>query len=256
MEDALLSSIKPLLKRMLPAGIYRVWWRAKIWLSEKKMKNLDRAAVFDTIYRDRLWGGSQLSGHGSVGEHATTYIDFIRQFAEENLVRTILDVGCGDFEIGSRICNSVDQYFAADVSTVIIEKNKSTYKTIENTKFLCLDLCSDPLPAADLITVREVLQHLSNADICFALNNIERSGARFALITEHLPGDKLLVAPNVDKASGSHIRNFFGSGVYIDRAPFNRPKRDVLSVMHPTFATTPSYLVTSLWDLQRRRNAP
>jgi SAM-dependent methyltransferase len=243
---------KLFLKRVLPESARLFLHRANIWLTDRKLRNLERGEVFDTIYRDRLWGGSeaQPSGYGSVGEHALSYIDFVHRFVRENSIRSILDIGCGDFAIGSKICPVVEEYVAADVSAVIIARNQQVFAGIANTRFTRIDLCTDALPPVDLITVREVLQHLSNADIKLALENLERSVARYALITEHLPAGHALAAPNLDKPRGPNIRNPFGSGVYIDQPPFSRTKTDVLSVKHPSFATAPSYLVTSLWDLK------
>jgi hypothetical protein len=214
------------------------------------MRNLSRPEVFDTIYRNNIWGGSdKLSGYGSSGPHAQAYIDFVKRFAKEKDVRTILDGGCGDFGIGSKICGCVERYIATDISDVIIRLNKTKHSEFKNVEFRRLDLCVDPLPPADLITVREVFQHLSNADIALALANIEKSPARFVLITEHVPADHRLSAPNLDKPRGSQIRNMFGSGVYINLPPFNRPAEPVFRVEHPSTAwTTASNLVTSLWE--------
>ncbi|MCP3388889.1 hypothetical protein NLM27_08895 [Bradyrhizobium sp. CCGB12] len=244
--------LKPLLKRVLPAPAYRTWWRTKIWVREKRLRNLSRTEVFDTIYRDNMWGGpDKLSGYGSSGPHAAAYIDFVKRFAKEKGVRTVLDGGCGDFSIGSQICDCVESYIATDISDVIIGVNKVRHSAFKNVEFRRLDLCVDPLPPADLITIREVFQHLSNADIALALANIEKSSARYVLITEHVPADHRLMAPNLDKPRGSQIRNMFGSGVYINLPPFNRPAEAVFRVEHPSTAwTSASNLVTSLWKRQ------
>ena len=178
-----------------------------------------------------------------------TYADFVRDFIVKNDIESILDIGCGDFQIGSRICEGVGCYIGADVSRVIINQNTNTFSSLTNVQFVVLDVCADTLPKVDLITIREVLQHLSNADIALALDNIERSQARFALVTEHLPAPHVLRTPNIDKPRGPNIRNPFGSGVFIQHAPFNRPVELVLTVKHPSYAGAPSHLVTQLWKL-------
>lgn len=245
--------VKPILKRVLPTRARQWLHEVNIKRSDGKLQALDKADLFDAVYRERMWGGTQeqTSGWGSHGEHSSKYVDFVRDFIGRNNIQSILDVGCGDFQIGSRICGDVSRYIGADVSSFIIERNATVFSKLSNVQFMALDVCADPLPQADLITIREVLQHLSNADIALALNNIERSQARFALVTEHLPAPHVLRAPNLDKPRGPNIRNPYGSGVYIDLAPFSRPAEVVLSVKHPSYEGAPSHLVTSLWKLDR-----
>jgi hypothetical protein len=76
---------------------------------------------------------------------------------------------------------------------------------------------SDP-PGADLVTIRQVLQHLSNADIARILERIRRL-YRAAIITESLPTRPL--APNLDIRHGIAVRIPLGSGVYVDEPPFS-----------------------------------
>lgn len=250
---SLLNLAKPILKRVLPIRARQWLHEINIKRSDGKLQALGRADLFDAVYRERMWGGTpdRSSGWGSYGEHSSEYVDFVRDFIGRNNVQSILDVGCGDFQIGSRICGDVSRYIGADVSRFIIDHNATAFSDFDNVQFMALDVCADPLPQVDLITIREVLQHLSNADITLALNNIEQSQARFALVTEHLPAPHVLRAPNLDKPRGPNIRNPYGSGVYIHLAPFNRPAELVLTVKHPSYAGSPSHLVTSLWKLDR-----
>ncbi len=254
---SLLSLTRPMLKRVLPTRVRQWLHKINIRRSDGKLQGLGRAELFDAVYRERMWGGTpdQPSGWGSYGEHASEYVDFVRDFVARNGVESILDVGCGDFQIGSRICGVVPRYIGADVSRLIIERNASAYGGLSNVRFMVLDVCTDRVPQVDLITIREVLQHLSNADIALALENIERSQARFALITEHLPASHMLRVPNMDKPNGPNIRNPFGSGVFVQLAPFNRPADVVLTVKHPSYAGSPSFLATSLWKLDQRSSA-
>jgi SAM-dependent methyltransferase len=252
---SLLTVARPFLKRILPARVRRTIHRFEVMWIDGQFRNLSRSELFDSVYREEMWVGTdrQLSGFGSIGSHADEYVSYVRGFVREHAVGSILDVGCGDFGIGSKICSAVSKYVAADVSKVIIERNRVEFAFLENTRFECIDVCADALPKVDLITIREVLQHLSNDDVEAALANLERSGARFVLVTEHQPAPDVLVAPNIDKPRGPNIRNPFGSGVYIALPPFARLASDVLSVKHPSFARAPSYLVTTLWDLQADR---
>jgi len=74
------------------------------------------------------------------------------------------------------------------------------------------------LPDADLCLIRQVLQHLSNAEIHAVLENI--SHYKYALISEHVP--KSPKSFNRDKPHGPDVRAYFGSGIYLERKPFSR----------------------------------
>lgn len=255
---SLLSLSKPILKRMLSTRMRQWLHEINIKRADGKLHLLGRAELFDLVYQEQMWGGTpeKSSGWGSYGQHSSEYVDYVRDFIVSNNIESILDVGCGDFQIGSRICGAVTRYFAADVSRLIIERNAAAFSDLGNVRFMVLDACANPLPEVDLITMREVLQHLSNADIALALDNIERSRARFVLVTEHLPAQHVLRAPNMDKPRGPNIRNPFGSGVFIELAPFNRQAKPVLSVKHPSYAGAPSHLVTFLWELDKSDARP
>jgi hypothetical protein len=76
--------------------------------------------TFNTIYTEGIWGEG--SGPGSEGAWADGYIDFVRKFIDEKNIKSITDVGCGDFRVGAKIIGMVDAYNAADVSDLIIER--------------------------------------------------------------------------------------------------------------------------------------
>ena len=56
------------------------------------------------------------------------------------------------------------KYIAVDIVENLIERNKTLFKE-DNLEFHCLDIVEDDLPKADCIILRQVLQHLSNAEI-------------------------------------------------------------------------------------------
>jgi len=97
-----------------------------------------------------------------------------------------------------------------------------------------VDIASDPLPPGDVVLIRQVLQHLSNADIAAALAKI--SAYEYAVITEHVPAAGPF-KPNIDKPSGAEIRLSLQSGIVLTEPPFSlRPvSQDVLCEV-PAFA--------------------
>jgi hypothetical protein len=75
----------------------------------------------------------------------------------------------------------------------------------------------DPLPEGDIVTIREVFQHLSNDTILGALDNL-RPKFKVAIITEAVPIKP--AAPNLDIVSGYRTRDGRNSGVFLELAPF------------------------------------
>lgn len=187
--------------------------------------------VFSEIYRNKSWAGAVdsnteaafCSGTGS------SLIGVVDQYLEDlsiylnsiNMQKfTLLDLGCGDFQVGSRLSEICDTYIGVDVVPELIDYNRKQYSN-SRIKFESLDIVSDELPLADVCIVRQVFQHLSNAQIKKALSNLNKY--HHIIITEHLPDDDQLMVKNKDKVQGLDIRYYHGSGVYLDAKPFNLP---------------------------------
>jgi hypothetical protein len=54
------------------------------------------------------------------------------------------------------------------------------------------------------------------------------SSSKYILVTEHLPGAQNIKAYNLDKKVGAEIRVPNGSGVFIDKPPFNLNARIIM----------------------------
>ena len=76
----------------------------------------------------------------------------------------VVDLGCGDFAVGSMLRKDCNNYIAVDILDKLINKNKKIYKNL-NVDFRTLDFTKDNLPEGDICFVRQVLQHLSNTII-------------------------------------------------------------------------------------------
>ena len=93
----------------------------------------------------------------------------------------------------------------------------------DKLRFVHLDICEDNIPKAELGTIRQVLQHLSNEDIQSFVNHLNTYVPfKFLIVSEHLPkGD---FVPNKDKPSDreTRIKKKYGcSGVDLAANPFN-----------------------------------
>jgi SAM-dependent methyltransferase len=178
--------------------------------------------IFDKIYSNARWGGKLgeiYSGNGSDVGLADAYVDAVVRFLKEINCDSVVDIGCGDFRIGSRIASEIPKYTGVDASRVVIDRNKRLYIR-EGVSFEVCDAERDPLPRGNACLIRQVLQHLSNRSIETILERLVAT-YRYVVITEHAPSQKSFRAFNLDKPTGEDVRAYYGSGVYIDRPPFS-----------------------------------
>src|SRR6266852_1267909 len=200
--------------------------------------------AFTQTYRRKLWGENEgdafFSGGGSLERFATPYADWTIRFITEQSIRTVVDVGCGDFRVGRRICEGTGiHYIGVDVVPDLIAHNRSKFP-IDGVEFKCANAIEDRLPQGDLCLIRQVLQHLTNAQIAKVLANC--SEFPFLLITEDVYTGRR-GQPNLDVLHGPGNRLFRQSGVYLDLPPYNLKLEHVLEVLCPE---TESVLRTSL----------
>ena len=199
----------------------------------RRYENLPTSQVFEKIYEEGEWGRAAhddrkyYSGSGSVGEVASSlYQEALRAFLvaisdsrttdEQKL--SVVDVGCGDFFVGSQIRPLFGTYVAVDVAANVIAYNREKHAE-RGVDFRVLNVITDELPVADVYLIRQVLQHLSNSDIKHALSNLSK-GCRYLIVTEHVPSTEA-VEPNVDITTGPETRLAHSSAVVLTAAPFN-----------------------------------
>jgi len=182
--------------------------------------------IFSRIYRDKEWGTGAGEGdfHSGSGSHdpALTggYVAAVRQFiATLGAGTTVVDLGCGDFVIGSQLRDVCGKYVACDVVPELIERNRRVFRSLD-VDFRHLDITEDELPDGDVAILRLVLQHLGNAEIARIVPRLRKY--RYLVLTEHLPAAPHF-PPNADMQTGPGIRLPGGSGVVLTAAPFLMP---------------------------------
>ena len=200
----------------------------------KLYEGLTTKEVFTKIYQEGHWGKSPnpekpfFSGIGSHDEKIVdVYIESVRSFIRSlGFKPSVVDLGCGDFNVGSKLVDMCQSYMGFDIVESLINFNKSIYKS-PNITFKNVDITADELPAADLVIVRQVFQHLSNKSIEKCLQKILGS-YKYLILTEHLPLSAKFTE-NLDKPTGRCIRLDIGSGVVLTSAPFLlRPKEELI----------------------------
>jgi SAM-dependent methyltransferase len=133
---------------------------------------------FEKVYRLNEWGYG--SGSGSLPRHNVGYAKFLQEFIDEHDIRTVLDLGCGDWQFSRYIDWSAVRYVGMDLVRPVIDRNTELFSAT-NIEFRHFSGDMSELPEADLLISKDVLQHLSNGTIQSILPTLQRY--RFNLIT-------------------------------------------------------------------------
>lgn len=206
-------------------------------------------AAMNQIYEQHLWGGKAFDFYSGEGSHnskiITPYLEAVSSFLKshnENL--TVCDLGCGDFNIGRHLTKFSKKYIAVDIVPSLIERNKTKFK-VSHLEFHCLDISKDELPIADCVILRQVLQHISNAEIISIIKKLRVY--KYLILTEHLPTGDFI--PNKDIISGQGIRLKHNSGVDLLKSPFNLKALQQRVLNKITLEDNQGEIVTTLFTL-------
>ena len=133
--------------------------------------------IFNAVYQTKIWGDG--SGPGSKPENAEMWINLVNLFLDRDDIKTVLDLGCGDWQLGQKLNLKNKEYLGVEVSSVILEKTKQ-YSS-DNIRFINDDIETMVFPTVDLILIKEVLQHLPNSSVIDIMNRVMKS-CRYAII--------------------------------------------------------------------------
>jgi 2-polyprenyl-3-methyl-5-hydroxy-6-metoxy-1,4-benzoquinol methylase len=135
--------------------------------------------VFSKIYKEDLWGDG--SGAGSKIENVTEYVVVLQEYINKLEVKTVIDLGCGDWQFSKFLDLSSVSYLGIDVVESVVESNNNLYSS-SNVKFLNHDITTYNIPKVDLIICKDMLQHLCNKDVYTIVKKIAEF-SKFSLIT-------------------------------------------------------------------------
>ncbi len=230
----LTKTMRQVLRSLIPS------FAMKLYI-DKRRRDMHRGnslktaeAVFTEIYANNRWGGRPGEFNSGLGTTETqTVSPYVNTIAAQATIEgfqglRFVDLGCGDFKVGQWLLPLCSTYVGIDVVGPLVERNQAVFGN-ERVRFIRRDIATDELPDGDVCFVRQVLQHLSNAQIVAILARLKKY--RWVFITEHYPDDEAAVIWNVDKPHGSDIRAYDSSGVYLTRAPFNLPPEELTTVL-------------------------
>jgi SAM-dependent methyltransferase len=188
--------------------LYRSLYRAS------RGEDLPHDQIFNFIYEANTWSAG--SGLGSLPAATTSYRTFLADFIKNNDIRSVVDAGCGDWQFSQLMDWTRVDYVGIDVSSTVLKNTARFAKP--GIRFVEGDVRTIDLPEADLLIMKDVLQHWSNADI---ISFIPRFGRfRFCLITNGA-SPAVMRLLNADVTAGSwrpvdlSLKPFLVAGKYV-----------------------------------------
>jgi len=218
--------------------------------SPKEMKKpWPTKKAMEQIYENKLWGDNTSDFYSGEGSHSpeivNPYLDVVTSFLKsfKNPI-IVCDLGCGDFNVGKELVKYTEKFVAVDIVNDLIVRNKEKFKK-DNLEFYCLDIAKDALPSGDCALLRQVLQHLSNAEVQSILHKLTEF--KYVIITEHLPEGNFIA--NKDIISGQGIRLKQQSGLDILIPPFNFEVEVEKQLLLVRLSGRKGVIVTTLYKL-------
>ena len=126
--------------------------------------------TFTNIYEKALWGDNYnqeyngSSGTGSDLEfNKNTYVPFLQKYIRYNDIKSVVDLGCGDFRCGQLIYNDLDVTYTGYDTYAKVVKYNSKNNDPKKYFFNYLDFCNkkEEITNGDLCIVKDVIQHWS-----------------------------------------------------------------------------------------------
>lgn len=190
--------------------------------------------IFDDIYKENTWLVG--SGLGSLPKPTRGYRKFIQDFMREHDIKSVVDFGCGDWQFSKFINWDGVDYKGYDIVKPVVEHNQKEY-TKPNIHFFESPENWDKLPPADLLVVKDVLQHLSNEEVQHFLD-IAKKKFKYALITN---------GTNPKERTNDEIKTGEYRPLDIRLAPFNVEAKKVFSFKGPKELNPKPWPLRSYW---------
>lgn len=178
--------------------------------------------LFTEIYNRGGW--LKGSGWGSWPGNTVPYVSLISDFLNKHNIKSVVDVGCGDWQFSKLIDWTGIDYKGFDIVESVIEEDKEQYQS-SNITFECVDVTTHKLPAADLILIKDVLMHWTPDIVIEFLHNLPEH--KYVLVTNthsSLPEHKH--NNQIKRVGGFQDINF-------EKPPYNMKVEKVLDYTFP-----------------------
>ena len=142
-------------------------------------------------------------------EYAQPYVATLQRFLHDYDIKSVVDLGCGDWQFSRLIDWSGVEYLGLDVVEAVVEANRKEFAT--DSIAFAVEAVGEPLPPADLVVCKDVLQHLPLAGVAHYLAEF-RERYQHVLITNDVFPDR---DTNVEISPGA------GRAIRPDLEPFS-----------------------------------
>lgn len=179
--------------------------------------------VFTKMYQGGAWEPNKANQPnpypGSTMPNTVKYREFLQTFMKNHNIRSVVDVGCGDWEFSQHVDWNGIQYIGYDVVKSIVDADTEHFGT-DSIKFIHSDGIATDLPEADLLVCKDVLQHLTNEQICQFIKQFPKFS--YCLITNDVD-PSTLTSVNSDTPIGGY------RSVDLSQPPFSVSGEKVLA---------------------------
>jgi glycosyltransferase involved in cell wall biosynthesis len=213
------------------------WRQTYAWRPRGLKRHHDMRKLFEQFYAKKIWGGG--SGESANPEFTKDYRLFLQNFLRQHNVRSVLDLGCGDWQFSRLMDWSGIEYTGIDAAQPVIESNQKNYAA-NNLRFIQGDINKMALPQADLAIIKDVLQHWSNAAILKLIPKLRNFP--FVLLVNDFQ------SRNIDCQNGDWRR------LNLNAPPFNLGAKEVFSFRGKKVMLSggqPRVCIATLFGLQR-----
>jgi SAM-dependent methyltransferase len=160
---------------------------------------MEHKNIFNRIYNTGLWRANITDVlDPNIEPNSQIYRPFVENFIKNQRIISVMEIGCGNWETLKGIDLSGVDYTGVDVSDVVLSLAKQNAPP--GTKLLNVNAVYDPLPTAELLLMKDVLQHWSNDDVLRFLPKMH--GYDYALITNGFVLGNESLNVNIDQETG------------------------------------------------------
>jgi len=119
---------------------------------------------FTEIYDKNKWGNG--SGTGSnMSRNNKKYIELLENIMDKYDIKTICDVGCGDWQFSQHVDFGNRKYLGVDCVKSVIDENLKNFEK-KNINFQHKSIGDNYTPKGyDLVIIKDVIQHWTDEDI-------------------------------------------------------------------------------------------
>ena len=153
------------------------------------------SSAFETVYKTNAWQAGWSSGPGSGLSSTGAYREYLQQLMWRENITRVVDLGCGLWEHLAGVNWEGISYLGIDLVADVIKHNQEKHTT-DTRQFMVGSIDDVPnLATTGLVIVKDVFQHLPNADIIALLTKLK--AAPLLLVT-----NDITYAPNKDCVAG------------------------------------------------------